>query len=209
MLRTIRKSIWETNSSSSHSLVIERNEFFNNVQNKDRIAEVSKLKQEMKERIEALNGILTVYLGEYNWDFEILESFDGKLSYIISDILSCMFYEGHEVEKAIESLRKAGLLENLKKELNVKELKFFNFGACSVDHQSLGLVPGTLECGYDDPKIIDFLVDDSIKVLITNDNSPTYCLNTDVHIYNYNLKGDYPESDILTLENAPDYMKED
>lgn len=209
MLRTIRKSIWETNSSSSHSLVIERNEFFNNVQNKDRTAEVSRLKQEMKERIEALNGILTVYLGEYDWDFEILESFDGKLSYIISDILSCMFYEGHEVEKAIESLRKAGFLENFEKELGVTKIRFLNLGNCSVDHQSLGLVPGTLECGYDDPKIIDFLVDDSIKVLITNDNSPQYCLNTLVHLNSYNLNGNYSEEDVVTFENAPDYMKED
>lgn len=209
MLRTIRKSIWETNSSSSHSLVIERNEFFNNVQNKDRTAEVSRLKQEMKERIEALNGILTVYLEEYSWSFEILESFDGKLSYIMSDILSYMFHEESKVEKVIELLRKVGLLENMKKELGVREIKFFNLGNCYVDHQSLELVPRILECGYGDPKIIDFLVDDSIKVLITNDNSPTYCLNTDVHIYKYSLKGDYLDSDILTLENAPEWMKED
>ena len=67
----IRKGIFETNSSSTHSLVINKNAPAN------RIYEVPKNS----------DGSITIQLGEYGWEVDILSTVIEKLSYFVTQKL--------------------------------------------------------------------------------------------------------------------------
>ena len=65
---TIRKNVFETNSSSTHSLVISK---------RDRSYDY--------EGLIIADGVLHISFGEYGWGPAILKSPHEKLSYLITD----------------------------------------------------------------------------------------------------------------------------
>lgn len=210
--QTIRKSVWETNSSSAHSLVIPRNTYFeqvhlHHIDDEKRRKYLEAQKQKYRDEIAKRNGVIKVELGAYGWSYDELFGFEEKLSYICTDILDCKLNEKVTEEDMLVELDAVGLLDLLQKELGITQIKLQNIhDYCYIDHESIGTVCSTLKCDYAQNVIIDFLVDDNIMVLITNDNEPTYGLDEFVHINNYNkmskLEG------VTTKENAPDWMKD-
>lgn len=70
--QTIRKSVWETNSSSAHSRVIPRNTYFEQVHlhhiyGEKRREYLEAQKQKYRDEIAKSNGTINVELGTYGW----------------------------------------------------------------------------------------------------------------------------------------------
>lgn len=210
--QTIRKSVWETNSSSAHSLVIPRNIYFeqihlHHIDGEKRKEYLEAQKQKYREEIARRKGIIKVKLGEYGWGYDELVGFEEKLSYICTDILSYKIDKDDTEEDMLLELEATGLVDLLQEELGVTQIKLRNIhDYCFVDHQSMGMVLEALGCDYTQKTIIDFLVDDNIMVLITNDNNPAYRFDEFVHINDYNTMSKI--DGVITKENAPDWMKD-
>lgn len=140
--------------------------------------------------------------------YDELVGFEEKLSYICTDILNYKINEKDITkENCLLKLEEVGLTNLLKDELGVTQIKLQNIhDYCYIDHQSIGTVPNILRCDYAQKTIIDFLVDDSIIVQITNDNNSQYRLDEFVHINDYNTMGKI--DGVITKENAPEWMKD-
>lgn len=206
----IRKAVWETNSSSSHSLVVSRTNYFD-ILNKKTQHDVAKMKQNIIDIINVkYNGVLKIRLGNYEWGHELLTTFEEKLSYILTDILQYKLdKENGDTDKdALAIIEDIGLYDLLKNELGIKKLKLTNLYNGSLDHESHNMVLETYLCEYDDKRIIDFLVDDTIWINITNDNRYKNRFDKLVHIIDANdMYND--KSAVETLENVKEWKKYD
>lgn len=159
-MKQIRRGVFETNSSSSHSLAYSK---------KDRGYDYNLSVDD--------NGVLTIPFGEFGWGPQILSTPMEKLSYYITDNLSNKFY-GEKYSKNIEDeiyedTKIEHLIRVIKKNCpNVKDVRFqpidSNWSSLGyVDHQSGGT--SNEEC---DVKKLIF--DNSIIIVIDNDNSCHY-----------------------------------
>lgn len=88
----IRRSIFETNSSSTHSITVE-----------NRTLQHSSLLQDKE-------GYIHTYLGDYGWDFEDYTDQNHKLSYLITMIagihsIDAWYNDGKELKAAIEKIQ--------------------------------------------------------------------------------------------------------
>lgn len=102
-MKQIRQGVFETNSSSMHSLCIQRDE-------PDEV-EISYLHEE--------DGYITTQIGEFGWGIETLRQQEEKLSYILTMIMMKEgFYpiESKEDEKLFEESRLFGLLKEVVEE---------------------------------------------------------------------------------------------
>lgn len=147
----IRKNVFETNSSSTHSLVISK---------KDRGYDYNLPVDE--------DGILTISFGEFGWGPEILNTPLEKISYVITD-------QGYEVNDVFneEDALELAIVErviNLIKEKcpAVKDVKikpasiYYPYGY--VDHQSTGT-------SQEDEDLEHLIFSKDVIILIDNDNS--------------------------------------
>lgn len=169
-MKTIRKSVWETNSSSSHSLVIDK-ETYKNTQRTPK--DLSKNKESIINKIKKKNRKINLYLGEYGWHYDILETFEEKLAYIVTSIL-CFGWDDKITQKKVqEQLQESGLLSFLQEHFGIEEVECSNIKDCYIDHQSYDMIPDTFRRNLYSEDMVNFLVDENIKILITNDNSPS------------------------------------
>lgn len=159
----IRKNIFETNSSSTHSLVISK---------KDRGYDYNLPVDE--------EGVLTISFGEFGWGPEILKYPHEKLSYLITDRNSIHYdWQNPPSEKEFEYMlsqdkRVQEIIEVVKSCCpEVKEVKY-EFGDNKynplgyVDHQSQGT-------SYEsDLSIEDIIFSNKVIIMIDNDNSYHY-----------------------------------
>ena len=149
-----RENIFETNSSSMHSIVvssIDRGYNYDLPVTKD--------------------GILYVNFGEFGWGPEILKYPIEKLSYYITDQFGGFRDEDTNFDSIVcdilEDPRMKGLIEILKakvpgfKKLELGPAEYCRFGY--VDHQSSGLTSGK--------NVADLIFNSSIIIVIDNDNS--------------------------------------
>jgi hypothetical protein len=116
MKRKIRTSVFETNSSSSHSLCIQNGSLDDS-------------------RLSKVDGIIYVEGGEYGWEIESYWSQSEKLQYLFTMIMS------NHYEEAPENVSQYTWLQEVIKEYTGAELQhtaprddFYPFGY--VDHQS-------------------------------------------------------------------------
>ena len=110
-MKTIRKGVFETNSSSTHSLVIMGDGEFE---------DLSRYEGE----------VLEVFPGEYGWEIEDYHSFEEKLSYAYT------YAVNYEEEKL--DILETFLINNLKvSKVKFKKNKedFYKYGY--IDHQSI------------------------------------------------------------------------
>lgn len=177
-MKTIRKSIWETNSSSSHSLVIRKEDFQSNFLNKDRTLYRQQEVEKIKETVKNHRGSLRVVLREYGWDFNLYDSFADKLSYLLSTLLPSPAYSEEILtkEQIEEELDYLGVYRFLKKAFGVEKLVLRGLDEYEVDHNSRWFIFNMLGLKEDfcetldkndeitevGQRIIDFLVDSSI-----------------------------------------------
>ena len=152
----IRKSVFETNSSSSHSLVISK---------KDRGYDYDLPVDE--------NGILVIPFGEFGWGPDILRTPMEKLSYKLTDLMnsySTCNKPPKELYKMINQNKEIEKLVNLIKHHcpKVKDVTFQlisdTYYPCGyIDHDSVG-VANNIETKR-------LIFDNSVIVIIDNDNS--------------------------------------
>lgn len=158
----VRKNIFETNSSSTHSLVISK---------KDRGYDY--------DGLIIKDGVLHISFGEYGWGPEILRTPNEKLSYLITDRNNIDYdWECPPSEEEFEELLandpKVQEIINVVKSCcpEIKEVKY-EFGdeynpLGYVDHQSRG-------ASYEhDLSIEDIIFSNKVIILIDNDNSCHY-----------------------------------
>lgn len=163
-MKQIRKSIFETNSSSSHSLVMSK---------KDRGYNYD---LPVDER-----GKLTIRFGEFGWGPEVLYTPYEKLRYWMTEYASEFWYdwnkkyEGKSFEDKLQIFEGQKIIKDAIQTIkklckNVKTIEFaspdendayYHFGY--IDHESVGTIR------YTDLK--DTVFNNSCIVIIDNDNS--------------------------------------
>ena len=158
----IRKNVFETNSSSTHSLVVS---------NKDR-------GYNYNLPVEA--GVLTIPFGEFGWGPDILSTPIEKLSYVLTDRIDlCDIPE--EITGDDDAIQDYIMSSSLVEEVvdaikyacpEVKEVRFeigdswYPFGY--VDHQSCGTSHDA------DLSLEEIIFSNRVIIMIDNDNSCHY-----------------------------------
>lgn len=145
----IRSSVFETNSSSMHSLVIS----------------------EQRKPTFILRPLVG-YFGEYGWGYEELTSPQQKLSYILTHIAVHLVEDSTQsseltkvlsspIFQKLDSLIQERTGFNINMSNSLRE-DYFKFGY--IDHQSIGILDD-----YSIEELVDIILDNS-KIIIDNDN---------------------------------------
>lgn len=182
-----RLNLFETNSSSSHSIVVS-----NVDRGYDYDLPIDK------------DGILTVEFGEFGWGPDILKGPMKKISYYITDNCIGLGYylednedESEMFEKRIRDFKETNMYKSLFKVIKkhhpeLKDIKFtqhegfYPFGY--VDHQSSGTSnEGDLE---------ELIFNESCIIIIDNDNCEHFADYEEPSIY---VKGGHPMKNIEEL----------
>ena len=158
-MRKIRKHVFETNSSSMHSLVYSK---------EDRGYDYDLPVDEF--------GVLTIPFGEFGWGPEILRTPLEKLSYYVTDHSGYQYDDDEKPWEYIVSdvLSKPAIQAVIKlikdKCPEVKDIKFEAAGSFYprgyVDHESAGT--------SNDTELEKLIFSKSVIILIDNDNSCHY-----------------------------------
>lgn len=155
----IRNSVFETNSSSSHSLVFSK---------VDRGHDYDLPVDE--------NGVLTIPFGEFGWGPDILRTPLEKLSYIVTDRGGWSYDDDNKSwDEILEELKENDEIQQVIKivKRNVPAVKEVTFKPASdfyprgyIDHESQGTSRNA--------DTEDIIFDNSIIILIDNDNSRNF-----------------------------------
>ena len=151
---TIRNGVFETNSSSSHSIVVKK--------------EGTKPEGLIDPGWKAKDGILDIWSRElsFGWQFEILYEWYDKLRFAIA---SFCHWDGKDGLTDIEEACKRRIKD-------FKEFNFIHYKDDSVygdiDHQSDGLLQNFLS--DNDVSIEDFIFNNKYIAIIDNDNSANF-----------------------------------
>lgn len=197
-IRVIRKSVWETNSSSSHAVVIDRNDFDTLFLGKDRTTARDVELNRIKDNIKAHKGKLKVILNEYGWEYDLLTTFEEKLAYVITSYLPSQFDDEHIYTPSdlYDELDYSGLLRFLKEAFGVTELILRNTDYYGVDHNSKGFIFDKIGLQEDfceaidsddnitkiGQRLIDFLTDPNIYIITDSERfytNPKYVFVSD------------------------------
>lgn len=167
----IRRNVFETNSSSSHSVSYSARQQ----------AEIDFA--ELRAQF-APNGIVKAKFGEFGWGENCLCSFDEKLSYVITE----MAYDGGVECDSAETFKqseKFQWLAALIKETLDAELDIVSKMECNykgemeldtgyIDHQSIGMLANEDYWGHTETEfkanMRRLLFDDAVNIIIDNDN---------------------------------------
>ena len=152
----VRSSVFETNSSSSHSLVFSK---VNRGHSYDLPVDE--------------NGVLTIPFGEFGWGPEVLKTPLEKLSYIVTDRGGWQYDDDEKPwEKILEELKENAKIQQIIKivKRNDPAVKEVTFAPASevyprgyIDHESIGTSKRA--------KVEDIIFNSNIIILIDNDNS--------------------------------------
>lgn len=147
----IRSGVFETNSSSQHSLVI------------------SKVREEPTKK--QLNG----YFGEYGWGYEELTTQEEKLSYILTRMAMSIVEDNSDIRE-LDKLLKSPIFKKFDELVQIMTGFGINMDECLlsnryyggrfgyIDHQSVDVLDEyTLE------ELVDIIFSES-KIIIDNDN---------------------------------------
>lgn len=175
----IRKSAFETNSSSCHVLTIGKSN-----KNRDQLY----LRQEDDGHL-----YIATYLDDYHWGYELLDDVTSRLSYILSSLTDFdnsynrnYFYrlirelKDYLYEQKIENVN--GLLvDGIKvtwedfnnfgyelKEIDIDKFIAHVGNQGSIDHESCGAFAAAFNS---DDSVINFLFNSGSSVLVYNDNT--------------------------------------
>ena len=153
MITQIRRGVFETNSSSTHCLTVKKGQ------------RTIQIKPKRNERL-FLQKMVANY-GEYGWGYDELRTVQEKVSYLITYWYVTKIDYLDEFDILIEKLQ--DLFWEHGYELLIDSS---NREECYIDHQSIGELDYLITDGYYDfHKIEMILFDDSVILLITNDNS--------------------------------------
>lgn len=107
----VRRSVFETNSSSTHSISIQ-----------SRRSGTSQLEDALK----IVDGVLQVELGEFGWGYDEYYDAEDKMSYLFSQIVATTHYvESETEEEFVAKMRAKIMATDFWKELNENGIKDF------------------------------------------------------------------------------------
>ena len=169
----LRHAVFETNSSSCHSLALIKSE------NGER--SLSKLYTDYQLD---KNGNLHFNAGEYGWGFDVLSDFQSKLDYVMTyAIRKGSYYDFLDLMKSLHDVTQFNKLyycDQLVGYWNEEENKFkfsdyysdvddleYDIGDAYIEHDSLDLLNGIIE---DEDKLKNLLFVKESEIVIENDN---------------------------------------
>lgn len=152
----IRSKVFETNSSSMHSIALMNDK-------NDKIKTFEEANAENPMRV--TDGVLCIPDDEdleFGWGFEIINTFYGRLCYAIAS------YGDNDMDFIIETVH------DLFPEIDDIQLPTASYGSGGlttgyVDHQSMGTLHSFLN--KNNMSLADYLIDKRVMVIIDNDNS--------------------------------------
>jgi hypothetical protein len=172
MTTHIRKSVFETNSSSSHSLTLSKG---------DLVAQPFPL-----ELLRA--GVVEIAVGEYGWEYYRYYTTKGKLCYLLTHITSGEIPSGgpHKLMGSLcENNDRVNMLCRVVKEHTGCDVLIMPSSGY-IDHQSVGV---GMDLFSSDDTLRDFLFDAAAYIETGNDNSSApWIIETDKGPENYFLK---------------------
>jgi hypothetical protein len=147
MLKKIRKGVFETNSSSMHSVCISGTDRYTNFQ----------------------NDTISVYTDEYGWGYDKLTSTQEKLSYVIT---AMQYYDG---VGEVDDLSKSTYFQWLKEmvsDYSGCELEVLGKDMGYIDHQSTDMLDEYWSQNEDEFKsnMKDLIFNNKYTIIIDNDN---------------------------------------
>ena len=157
----VRLNLPETNSSSSHSLVIG---FDNHLKSKEDVL------RELEPYIDD-SGILRISSAEFGWDSGKFNTTYEKLQYLMA--ISCSYYGCNDNDEEafsdrVKVQKLLGIVERIvKRYTGLREVKF-DTSLSGVDHQSVDLYGEIMESNT---SIRQFLFSNQSWVFLGNDNS--------------------------------------
>lgn len=160
----IRNSMFETNSSSMHSLVL--------LKNADKVGTLEEAMQQ-DDRMIVKNGAVIIEKREdleFGWGFEILDSFYGRLRYAIASFVPYCYDGENSLDMILRSVQELfpEITEIHLPKSEYEDEEDYAFEG-SIDHNSMGTLQGFLS--EKNMTLSEYLADNHVLVLIDNDNS--------------------------------------
>jgi hypothetical protein len=152
MTQQIRQKVFETNSSSSHSLVMESSQMI----------PAALTKAQLRE------GVVSIRLGDYGWQYERLYRPLNKASYLLTYLVGSTNWQ--TTEEVCEEFPGAQMLVDAFRNRFGVALKFEpSYGY--VDHEATE--HGVADVVFQDQAVLEsFLFDEAQYIQLGNDNSP-------------------------------------
>lgn len=169
-MKLIRNGVFETNSSSAHSLAYKNNVLrdFNYKPKDDLCFAIKELHLTKKPKEYEMYSYMPMYFDEYGWGFEVLSSPAEKLSYLMSSVYQYKTWgvikEDPFFKQVIQWLNELDIVVNLPEEYgDSSEVDAY------VDHQSWNVVDKDMFQTKED--LLTYLFNNDIVIHIENDNS--------------------------------------
>lgn len=163
-----REGVFETNSSSSHSIVIKR--------------PLSTLVDEKNKRSSSGCGYidrehkLHIHENDFSWGFSVLCHWIDRFAYALAaygydeSIMNRIIDSVLESHQEVKDIAINGFRDRKFENLDDDDLWERSYG--HIDHQSIGLLQEFLE--HKQITVLDFINDDKYIVIIDNDNSNVF-----------------------------------
>ena len=169
-MRLVRNGVYETNSSSAHSLAYKNTVLrdYDYKPSKDLCLSIKELRLTKKPKEYEMYSYMPLYFDGYGWGFDVLHSPAEKLSYLMSSVYQYKTWgvikEDSFFKQVIQWLSELDIVVNLPEE----------YGESSevdgyVDHQSLNVVTKDMFQTKED--LLTYLFNNDIVIYIENDNS--------------------------------------
>lgn len=169
-MKLIRNGVFETNSSSAHSLAYKNTVLRDyNYKPKDDLCFATKeLHLTKKPKEYEMYSYMPLYFDEYGWGFDVLSSPAEKLSYLMSSVYQYKTWgvikEDPFFKQVIQWLNELDIIVNLPEEYGDSS----NVDA-EINHQSYDVVTKDMfKTKYD---LLTYLFNNDIVIHIENDNS--------------------------------------
>lgn len=169
-MKLIRNGVFETNSSSAHSLAYKNEDVLRGVYESNGVKDFKDGRYRLTEIPEKYkNYVLYPRFDEYGWGYDVLDTPDEKLSYILTNeyegVTSLQkVYNGKFFVMVVKWLQEFGI------SVSIKELQLDDYGYVDgyIDHESKFVIPKDIFKDKED--LITYLFNDDIVVYIENDN---------------------------------------
>ena len=169
-MKLIRNGVFETNSSSAHSLAYKNNVLrdYNYKPCNDLCFTIKELHLTKKPKEYEMYSYMPMYFDEYGWGFDVLTSPAEKLSYLMSSVYQYKTWgvikEDPFFKQVIQWLNELDIVVNLPEQYGD-----YSEVDAEINHQSCDVVTKDMfKTKYD---LLTYLFNNDIVIHIENDNS--------------------------------------
>lgn len=169
-MRLVRNGVFETNSSSAHSLAYKNTVLrdYDYKPSEDLCLSIKELRLTEKPKEYEMYSYMPLYFDEYGWGYDVLRSPAEKLSYLMSSVYQYKTWgvikEDQFFKQVIQWLSELDIVVELPEEYGESsEVDAY------VDHQSWNVVTKDMFQTKED--LLTYLFNNDIVIYIENDNS--------------------------------------